>query len=125
MLPPEEYARAAREADFHVQVLISSVALVNGEASVSGEVVRVYRGFAELCGAVMTLCVPCGDADDNWAPDGLGRIPADSLRAGRVLEAYVNGTSAGCEVALDLYTIVDSPTDSPQLQASADPTSRV
>lgn len=119
MLPPEEYERAAREADYHVQVLISSIAVVDAEATVSGGVVRVYRGPAELAGTSMTLRVQCAEPDDDWAPDGLGRIPAESLRVGRVIEAYVDATPAGCEVALGLCTLSDSATDSPQLRGYA------
>jgi hypothetical protein len=115
MLPPEEYERAARDADYHLQMLISSVVMADAEADVIGEVVRVYRGPKKLLGTAMTLRVQCDDDCDDWAPDGLGRVPADSLRTGRVLEAYVNALPEQLEVALNLCMVIDRATESPQL----------
>jgi len=115
MLPPEDYQRAALEADYHVQMLISSFTFESGEARVTGRVVGVFRGHDELCGSNITLNINYS-SDDDWAPDGLGRIPIELLQVGRVLEAYVNATPSGFEVALDLYILIDSATDSPKME---------
>ena len=114
MIPPDEYACAAHEADAHIQVVIANVALLPDEARVTGEVVRVFRGAAALHGATASLAVPC-DRPEDWAPDGLGRVPAESLRSGRVIEAYVKATPNGYEVVLDLCGVIDDPSDVPQL----------
>jgi len=53
MLPPEEYERAVRKADYHVQIAIQKVDIAPSEAILSGTVVRVFRGPAELDGRGM------------------------------------------------------------------------
>jgi hypothetical protein len=127
MLPPDEYQRAAREADYHIQVVIENIGVSSGEASLSGSVVNVFRGPPELRGKPMTLQVNCfgpGEEEDDWPPDGVGRLPVDSLRRGRVLEALVNETESGMEIALGLCTVIDSTTSTPQLQIDFRPTGR-
>ena len=126
MLPPDEYERAAREADYHVQLLIEDVAVGSGEASLSGSVVKVFRGPPELRGRPMKLQVSCfgSEEKDDWPPDGVGRFGVDSLRAGRVLEALVNKTDSGTEIALGLCTLIDSATSTPQLQLDFKPAKR-
>jgi hypothetical protein len=122
MLPPEEYERAAANAVGHLQLEIMEVSLAPGEAVASGHVVRVFRGPAEMLGSAMSLRVPCtgpGD-DDDWAPGESGHIRAAELRAGRVLEAYVDRTPAGLQIVLDLYAVIDSPTDTPSQMAYLD-----
>ena len=114
MLPPDDYARAAHEADAHIQMVIANVALLSGEARVTGEIVRVFRGAAALHGTAASLWVAC-DRPEDWAPEGLGRVPTESLRAGRVIEAYMKATPDGYEVVLDLCVIIDHPSEVPQL----------
>ena len=115
MLPPEEYERAAQAATYHLQLVIESVTEEAGEALLSGTVVTVFRGPDALRGTVMRLRVPVATDEDDWAPDGLGRFAAGSLRPGLVLEAYLDATPAGCEVALDLCGVFDHETAAPQL----------
>jgi hypothetical protein len=118
MLPPEEYARMAREAAGIVQIEIATVSLAKGETLVSGPVVRLFRGPAAWKGSTISLRVPCigtgADDDDDFAPGDPGRIPASELRMGRVLEAYVDHSPAGFEIVLDLYAVIDSPTENPR-----------
>lgn len=37
------------------------------------------------------------------------------LSAGRVIEAYLDQTPHGTEICLNLFMVIDSPTDQPQL----------
>ena len=113
MLPPEEYERAAREAAGHLQLEITAVSLEPPEAVVAGRVVRVFRGPAAMIGSALRLRVPCGDGDD-FAPGEPAPIATAELRAGRVLEAYVDRAPNGFEIVLDLYAVIDTATDVPQ-----------
>lgn len=116
MLPPEDYEIAAQQADCHIQLIIEDVVVKSGEADLSGLVARVFRGSPELQGTHMKLKVSCFELEDEWSPDGIGRLPVESLRIGRVIEALVNNTSVGSEVTLGLCTVIDVITAVPQLQ---------
>lgn len=123
MLPPEDYARAVREADYHIQIAIEDVDIRADEAFLSGNVVKVFRGSPALEGTSMKLRVDCFSPGENdeWPPDGIGRFPADALQAGRILEALVNETEAGMEIALGLSTVIDSATSARQLKIDFEP----
>lgn len=114
VLTPEEYASAAREATAHLQVVMAGAAAAGGIARVTGAVARVFTGQATLLGTTVTVAVPCDDPDD-WAPDGLGRMPVEALHPGRVLEAIVQASPDGFEVVLDLCQVLDNPTDTPRV----------
>jgi|CXWL01.1.fsa_nt_gi hypothetical protein len=118
MLPPEDYENAARQAEYHIQLVIKDVIIKSGEACLSGLVARVFRGPPELQGTCMKLQVSCFELEneDEWPPDGIGRFQVESLKVGRVIEALVNNTSSGPEIALDLCTVIDTITAAPQLQ---------
>ena len=118
MLPPEEYERAARKADYHVQIAIQGVDIAPGEATLTGTVVRVFRGPSELDHKRMQLKVNCfsPEEDNDWAPDGIRRFPAHALRAGRIIEAFIVQTPAGPEITADLCMVFDSATDRPQME---------
>src|SRR5579864_8637362 len=97
MLPPEEYERAAKEADYHVQIAIQQVEFESNDATLQGTVVKVFRGPAALHGTIMRLKVNyfSPEQGNDWAPDGMGRLPVNALRAGRTLEAFIVQTDAG------------------------------
>jgi hypothetical protein len=118
MLPPEEYESEAWKADYHVQIAIQGVDLAPGEATLSGTVVRVFRGPPELEGKSMQLRVDCFNPqeDNDWAPDGISRLSVDAIRAGRILEAFIVQTPAGPEIAAGLSVLVDSATDWPEMK---------
>lgn len=116
MHPPERYRRARQDAAYHLQLRIDEAVLAEGTATLSGPVVRVFRGPSSLIGGPMTLrvlYVPAGG--DRRPPGGIGRVPAESIAAGRILEAYVDVTPSGCEIALGLQALLDAPTDAPRL----------
>jgi hypothetical protein len=118
MLPPEEYERAAKKADYHLQLAIQIVNFAPDEATLTGTVVRVFRGPPELDRRRMQLKVNYfnPEEDQDWAPDGLHRFPAPALRAGRILEAFIVQTPDGLEITADLCTLIDAATDRPQME---------
>ena len=118
MLPPEEYERAAREADYHVQIAIQQVEFESDDAILQGTVVRVFRGPAALHGTIMRLNVSylSPEQDNDWAPDGVGRLPVNALRSGRTLEAFIVKTDTGLMISEGLCTLIDAATERPQLE---------
>ena len=117
MLPPEEHARAASEADYHVQLRIEHVEVAANEARLRGRVVRVFRGPASLRDAPLALSVSCFGAGEvaDTAPGDSGSFPVDALRPGAILEAYLNRTPSGAEIAAGLCGIVPGESDAPLL----------
>ena len=85
MLPPEWHARAFREAPWHVQLAIDAVRVEGSTAFVSGPVVRVFRGPAELHGSPLTLELTtiAPDSSESFPPGGSIRHPLVNLRVGR------------------------------------------
>ena len=118
MLPDTEYKQAANNAEHHIQLTIDSINIAADAADVTGSVCRVFRGSNHLLGTTLTLQVSCisDNGDNDWPPDGMGRIPTNLLQTGRVLEAYLEQTSLGLAICLDLYMIIDSLTQQPQLR---------
>lgn len=118
MLPPEEYERAAREADYHVQIAIQQVEFASDDATLQGTVVRVFRGPAALHGTIMRLSVNyfSPEQGNDWAPDGMGRLPVNALRTGHTLEAFIVQTDAGLIISEGLCTLIDAATERPQLE---------
>lgn len=124
MLPPEDYVRAAAAADAHVQVAVRLVELVPGTARLTGAVVRVFRGPADLQGTLLTLNVASTGGDEaNAPPDGIGRMPVEKLQSAKVIEAYLENTASGFELTLDLYTLLEAATETPQLVPVSSPDS--
>jgi hypothetical protein len=122
MFSPDEYVRAVQEAHCHVQVLIEAVDVRDGVASLSGPVVKVFRGPPDLMNMPMKLQVFCDIPEGNdWPPPGMESSPVDALRPGRLLEALVNQAGSGMEIALDLYTVTDSTSATPQLMLDFNP----
>jgi hypothetical protein len=123
MYAPDDYARAVREAQYHVQILIESVDTHDGVATLTGPVVNVFRGPSELVNSRMQLQVFCSiPEDEGWPPPGVGTFSVQALRPGRFLEALVNQVESGMEIPLDLSTITDSASANPQLKLDFRPT---
>jgi hypothetical protein len=119
MLPPDEYERAAQQADYHIQIEIQGVTHNTDHAQVTGRVVRVFRGTSELLNRNLLLEVPTLSFEDqiNAPPDGITRVSKESIRPRRILEALVNTGSGKPEIPLGLCAILRDPTDTPQLMA--------
>jgi hypothetical protein len=116
MHPPEQYVQAVREATAHLQLAIEGVELSSGRARLSGTVVRVFRGDPARRGTRLSLDVPCRAPDRALPPGASARFSPDALRAGRVLEALLDDGPDGPEIPLELCTLLDAPTDVPQLR---------
>jgi hypothetical protein len=117
MLEPEDYDCAAHKAACHLQMIVREVGRLPGEAVLTGTVVKVFRGPATLRGADFSLRVGCFQpgVDADWPPDGTPRFLQSALRAGRVLEAFVELSPEGPVVASGLCTLIDAATDRPVL----------
>jgi hypothetical protein len=120
MRPAELDERARRNAAWLAQLAIDSVSVQGREAQVTGRVVRVFRGAQQLLGSTLTLTVPIlkGDDGDRLKPGDLSPTPLGELRPGRVLEAYLDDSEQGPQIALDLSTVLDAATDEPRLAES-------
>jgi hypothetical protein len=123
MLPPEKYEEAARRAECHVQTAIEHVSIVGDKARLSGPVVKVFRGSPNLAGMRLELEVRCFEPGDASPPSGTGRFPVEALRAGRVVEAFVNQPLSAPEIPLGLCGILDGATETPQIQMRSAPPS--
>lgn len=106
-----------------MQVAIEDVVAGSGEATVSGPVVSVFRGPHNLLGTRVRLSVACVERAEeaDWSPDGIGRFPIGSVRTGRVLEALVNDTPSGPEIALGLCAVVEAASTTPHLPLDFNP----
>ncbi len=116
-LPPHEYARAAVDAQLHVQVEIERVELppvTPGEAVVEGRVARVFRGDPALVSSRISFEVSCTRDGDMPTPSGILWTPAEDLEHARVIEAYLDQDDAGhYHVASWQSFLLDAVTDTP------------
>jgi hypothetical protein len=116
-LPPHEYARAAVDAQLHVQVEIDRVVLppvTPGEAVVRGRVARVFRGEPSLVSSRISFEVSCLREGDICPPSGTLWTYADDLEHARVIEAYLNRDGHGSyHVACSQSLLLDAVTDTP------------
>jgi hypothetical protein len=101
MLPPESYQLAEKNADAHLQLAIEDVTTPDAPsdfavATVTGPVVRVFRGDASLLGQRTSLQVHYYiPGQTNVRPGPVGMRPLSEIRPGRVLEALVNTRAGG------------------------------
>lgn len=107
-MPSELSQRAAMTAEYHLQLAISEVQwpeVGRSEATVRGEVVRMFRGSKELLGWELRLEVSV--AGDR----------REALAAAKVLEAYVDPTAEGYVIAADNLALLAQTTQLPQIPA--------
>jgi hypothetical protein len=117
-MPAYEYARAALDAEAHVQLEIDRVELPSstpGEAVVHGKVARVFRGDTSLLGASISFEVSCLHEEDDAPPSGVLWTRVVDLKKARVMEAYLDHHEGAWHVALYNSQILDALTDAPQL----------
>lgn len=125
MRPPEHYVQAADYADGHIQLLIEHVSASAPLATVTGPVVRVFRGSHELLRRRVSLqlhyYVP---GETHVRPGGIGLKPLAEIRVGRVVEALINTRADAIQIPLGLCMLLDAPTETPQyVLAPAEPAS--
>lgn len=116
MNPRNQTAGAAARAPLHLQMRIDSVSRREGEATVTGAVVRVFRGDPAMTGQPVSITLLVADTDD-WAPDDFGRFPPEAVRAGRIVEAHLRPGPDGLEVVADLVGVYDASSDTPKLES--------
>lgn len=125
VLPPEVYRAARMEARYHVQVAVESVAQPArspGPCTVSGRVVRLFRGAAgELAfGTPVRFEVSCRRPGDEIPAGPVLWTDAEALARARYLEVYLNGAAPGdLSVARWQSLIIPGPTTEPQCPAEA------
>lgn len=122
MLPAWRYDEARREAAYHLQVRVLHVASgvrTPGQARVRAEVVRVFRGPADVApGTAMNFDVSVLNGDEPWE-----RIPIGgtlwtnyaALQATGYLEVFLDGTPPDCQIRLWQQAILAAPTDRPTM----------
>lgn len=122
MLPAWRYNEARREAAYHLQVRVLHVAAgvrTPGQARVQAEVVRVFRGAADVAPGTPVnfhVSVLTGDEPRERIPIGgtLWTNYAD-LHAAGYLEVYLDGTPPDCQIRLWQQAILAAPTDRPTM----------
>jgi hypothetical protein len=117
-MPAHEYARAALDAEAHVQIEIARVSVPSptpGEAVVEGRVARVFRGDASLLGASISFEVSCIHEGDDVPPSGVFWTDALELEKARVMEVYLNPHAGTWHVAMYNSLLLDTLTDAPRL----------
>ncbi len=116
-LPAHEYARAAVDAELHVQVEVERVELppgTSGEAVVVGRVARVFRGASALLSSRISFEVSCCREGDDSPPSGTLWTPMEQLERARVIETYLNRAGQdGFHVPMWQSFIIDAVTDTP------------
>ena len=111
------YARAAVEAELHVQVTIEAVALPHktpGAAKVRGTVARVFRGMVPI-GTSLVVDVDVLGPDDSPARGGTLWMRVADLQSAAVLEAFLNRQGEGFAIALWQSTILPALTEVPAM----------
>lgn len=96
VLPPELYRDARREADHHVQVAVSDVAVPSktpGSCTVTGTVVTIFRsaGAVLAVGTKLRFDVACARTDDDVPVGGTLWQNVWHLERARFIEAYLMG----------------------------------
>ncbi|NTX56363.1 hypothetical protein [Myxococcus sp. CA039A] len=116
-VPAHYHARAALEADLHVQVEVDRVVLPSptpGEAVVEGRVARVFRGDPALLSSRISFEVSCLRDGDLVPPSGIDWKHADTLAEATVIEVYLNRWEGGYAVAFSQSYLLDAVTDAPR-----------
>ncbi|MBU8897777.1 hypothetical protein KRR26_19355 [Corallococcus sp. M34] len=115
-LPPHDYARAALDAELHVQVTVERVELpptTPGDAVVTGRIARVFRGSPALCSTPVSFTVPvCREADD-CPLDGTIWTLIEMLETARVMEVFLDAHGEGFRNASYDNHVLPAPTDTP------------
>ncbi|MDC0710903.1 hypothetical protein POL68_20690 [Stigmatella sp. ncwal1] len=115
-LPPHEYARAALDAELHVQVTVDRVELppaTPGEAVVTGHIARVFRGSPSLCSTPVSFSVPVCREDDVMAPCGTIWTLPEMLKQAPVMEVFLDSHEGGFRNASYDNHLLEALTDAP------------
>jgi hypothetical protein len=143
MMPRHAYSRARLRARFHVQVEYERPAIKSPPklTRVRGYVRRIFRGDDSLkatdvlrmlvrghvrrllrAGSVLQqndviqFHVAVCNSGDHFPPGGDIWRRAGDLKAGRVMEVFLNGTPPHCYVAASQWELVHGVLDSPMMQ---------
>ncbi|MCE9669980.1 hypothetical protein LY474_19455 [Myxococcus stipitatus] len=115
-LPPHEYARAALDAELHVQVTVDHVELPSvtpGEAVVTGRIARVFRGSPSLCSTPASFTVPVCREHDDMMPSGTIWTLPELLAKAPVLEVFLDSHEGGFRNASYDNHLLAALTDTP------------
>lgn len=116
-LPAHVYARAALDADLHVQIEVEHVEpprVSPGEARVTGQVVRVFKGSQALLSTSISFGIHCQREDDRPPPSGIRWKKAKDVEQAAVVEAYLSVVDGKYYVARYNSVLLDAVTDEPQ-----------
>ncbi len=119
-VPLSAHMEARRTADHHVQVRVTHVEppkISPDRGVVVGRVTRVFRSRTVLTrDDPVSFSVCMMKRGQLMPPSAGGGIVVDELTVGRLIEIYLNGGPPDCQTALDEYTLLDGPTEQPQLR---------
>jgi hypothetical protein len=116
-MPFYEHARAALAAELHVQIEIERVVLPGvtpGAAKVHGRIARVFRGDPALRASPIHIQVDCFREGDSDLPVGVTWTPVEELLRAGAVEAYLDRSAEGYEVALENFRLLARVTDTPE-----------
>ena len=118
VLAPEFYAKARKEAPYHVQVRILSVngpLKTPGECAITSEVVRIFRDVSGRLKQATRLAftISCRKPADELNVGGALWQDYDSLLSAEFLEVFLTKTNGGYAVVMWQSQIIDKPTNQP------------
>lgn len=115
--PPRVFRDARLKSEFHLQIAIESVQIVDktpGLCSVAGRIARVFRGNIAV-GTPISMDVDCKKEGETVRPGQIIWTDVDKLMAAKYIEAFVNRGPYGFQHSLWQFAIIPELTEKPTI----------
>lgn len=115
--PPRVFRDARLKSEFHIQLAVDSVRIVEktpGICAVAGRIERVFRGNVAV-GTPITLDLDCKKESETVRPGQIIWTDVDKLMAAKYIEAFVNRGPFGFQHSLWQLALLDAPTEKPTI----------
>lgn len=116
--PPRVFRDARLKSEFHLQIAIDSVQVVDktpGLCNLVGRIARVFRGNIAV-GTPISLELDCKKESETVRPGQIIWTDVDKLMAAKYIEAFVNRGPYGFQHSLWQFAIIPELTEKPTIQ---------
>ena len=116
--PPRAFRDARLKSEFHIQIAVDQVRVIDktpGLCAVVGRIERVFRGNVAV-GTPITLDIDCKKDSETVRPGQIIWTDLDKLMAAKHIEAFVNRGPFGFQHSLWQFAILPEATDKPTIE---------